>query len=86
MKSNSDEFEVAFATIKSAPRPEPKLKFAITDSESDIKKKPKPKLTAKKASKAGPASKRKKNGKVKKQLHPLGLKLKIKTGTDYRFV
>ena len=92
MESSSDEFEVAFAnqlenpTIKSARRPGPKLKYAITDSKSDIKKKPEQNPTAKKASKAEPVSKIKKNGKVKKQSHPPGLKLIIRPGTDHLFV
>ena len=94
MESSSDEeeFKVAFANLvensstKSARRPGPKSKMAITYSKPDIKKKPKPTPVAKNTPKAGPASKMKKNGKVKKKLHPPGLKLIIRAGTDLLFV
>ena len=94
MESSSDdeEFKVAFANLvensstKSARRLGPKSKMANTYSKPDIKKKPKPTPVAKKTPKAGPASKMKKNGKVKKKLHPPGLKLIVRAGTDLLFV
>ena len=94
MESSSDEeeFKVAFANLvensstKSARRLGPKSKMANTYSKPDIKKKPKPTPVAKNTPKAGPASKMKKNGKVKKKLHPPGLKLIVRAGTDLLFV